>query len=177
MPFTDGSVENYNVVYKTHLNKYLIGTKFFIGREFNIFKFFITPQIGAIGFNSTVKYPNFYKPTSNGTYPNTLKQFQHSGCTVYGGQIGFELHLNNLLRKTQTNDHRIQISVNLLQSFSTLKYINLKNIKENVDVSVELEANNLIFPNNEIIYNSIYSEYYKTKLKMWGIHIGYIFVF
>ena len=178
MPFTDGSVENYKDYYKTHLNKYLLGTKWFIGREYTIFKFFITPQIGVVSFNSTLKYPNFYKAkNSSGDYPDIYKKFQRSACTVYGGQIGFELHINNLLRKTQNNDHRIQCSFSLLESFSTLKYINLRNVQDYPNESNLSPEELLIFPNNEIIYNSISTEYYKTKLKLWGIHIGYVFVF
>jgi hypothetical protein len=174
--FTDGTTKTYYTHYDSRVNKYVIGTKFFTGYEFSPFKFFITPQLGVLNFNTKIDYPDLYHYQDNTTeFKRITKKFQHSNCSFYGAQIGVEIHLKNLLKKATRNDNRIQLSVNMIQSFSSFKYINLNKTQAYTDASKELGIDQLVFPNNETIDNPIYAENYNTKLNMWGFHIGYIF--
>ena len=175
--FTDGTTKTYNTYYKSNVNNFLIGTKFLSGHEFSAVKFFATPQIGFFNFNTKIDYPNLYEYEENTTdFKRITKKFQRATTFAYGLQLGMEIHISNLIGKEDPkHDNRILLSVNLTQSFSDFKYINLNNTSEYTDASQTLGIDQLVFPNNPTIDNPIYAEKYNTKLSMWGIHIGYIF--
>ena len=169
---------NYSINYRTHFNTYLIGVKWTIGKDYHILNGFITPQIGLASFNTTMNYPDFYHDHDHDNdFDYKTTKFQRSIIPVYGARVGIELSLNNLFKKSNKNDDRIQISVNYLRGFTDLRYINLNNVNVQPSEGGRFTPETLNFPKNSVVTQTNFAELYKTKLSLIGIQIGYIMRF
>ena len=186
----------YDIDYETRFNKYLIGTKWVFGGDFRKIQPYITPQIGYVGFKTKYSYVDFDHPVTK-----TVNQYggdgdsddpiigtkqvttvsdktiisQKSGVCVYGGQIGVELSLSNILHKSKVNDDRFIISATYLQSSQTLSYTNMDYLRH-VAVN-ESNQSTINFPTNSTINEPASTAVYHTKMMIWGINVGYVFNF
>lgn len=187
-----GYLYNYNLSYKvnyeTYFNTYLIGAKFQTGTEYSLIRWFVTPQIGLASFNSKYStvdlnnpFGNYYQQHSRyndwdaDDIVYTTNRFQHTLCFAYGLQAGLELSINELLNKSSNIDNRIVISGNFLTGSKDFSYINLDNLRM---VNVGPEASGILnLPSNSSMNVTACTPVNTSRLMIWGIQIGYIFVF
>lgn len=182
--FGNGDKTSVNVKYNSNMHKVLFGTKFQIGNEYRLMNFFITPQIGAAFMNSRIyiEDPN----TQEGECKALESSHPHrSKVGVYGGEIGTQI---NLGRKAGGFNHRINLSVNFLNGFKPVDYINVKYMKDephgvsgndpmnhgNSDRDLDATFINVT---TKATHNHKIAELYNTKYQMWGFSIGYTIVF
>ncbi len=165
--------------YTTNMEKYLIGTKFVTGNDYSLFRFYATPQAGALMFRSTATY---YQPIyDNGDvkdidgWSTKHDRFQHSFSGVYGGQIGAEISLNRMFNLHTTHDNRLIITGSFLKGNNNMSYINLDNVR---NVNVNSDNQNVInLPNNSFLNKTASTEVNHTNFMMWGVRVGYVFNF
>ena len=187
-----GYLYNYNLKYKvyytTYFNTYLLGAKFQSGDEYSLFRFYATPQLGLVTFNSSVSAPDLNQPFGTTSQQNSKyndwdeddivynsKRFQHTLCTAIGGQVGVEISINNLLGKSQNMDNRLTISGSFLTGCKDFTYLNLANIR---NVNVNASATDIMnLPNNSSMNVVACTPINQSRLMLWGIQLGYIFMF
>lgn len=164
-----------NSTFKSKFNKYLLGTKFLIGRDFRTIRGYITPQIGLASFKTSNSY-KFNDP--NNETQESRKIVQRDLTSVYGIEIGTEIILNDLFSKIQGDfQHRITISASFLQGFNRISYTNVKNVFDvnMVENNEEFITNpSFVYLPNDYIYENYMTEIYRTKLSAWGLNVGYI---
>jgi hypothetical protein len=160
--------------YNNRFNKYLLGTKWFIGYDFRTIRAFITPQIGLANFRTATSI-NFNAP--NGKDNQFHKVAQRNMNPVFGIEIGTEIILNNVFKSIKGNyKHRIQLSASFLRGFNSFSYTNVNDMFDANTVTNDQLKENTTYINlpNDYVYENYYTELYKTKLSMWGINIGYV---
>ncbi|MBI1836137.1 MAG: hypothetical protein HYR91_02610 [Flavobacteriia bacterium] len=175
--YNNSPATNVHAEFKSRFNKYLVGTKWLIGYDINTFRGFVTPQIGLANFRTISSY-NFDDPNSQNHSGH--KVVQRNLNPVYGLEIGTEIILNNIFKKKITGNtkHRLLLSVSFLQGFGNFSYCNVNNMfdvnaLDHNGVVIKEESIYTALP-NKYIYENYYTEVYTSKLKMWGINIGYI---
>ena len=179
---------NYKVNYNTYFNSYLLGVKFQTGNEFSLIRWFATPQFGLVSFNSKYSTVDINNPFGNYAQQHskyndwdaddivyTTNRFQHELCFAYGLQAGLEFSINELLNKSANVDNRIVLSGNFLTGCSDFSYINLDNLRF-VNVSPST-TDFLNLPNNASMNVTACTPINTSRLMLWGIQLGYIFVF
>ncbi len=169
---------NVHSSYASKFNKYLIGTKWLIGYDIHTIRGFITPQIGLANFRTISSY-NFNDPNSK-NYSGKHVDLRNLGG-VYGGEIGFEILLNNVFKKKMSSNvkHRLLVSGSILRGFTTFQYTNTNYMQDlNTASHLNGDANSLyIYLQNKYSYANNVTEVYSSKLFMWGINIGYVINF
>jgi len=187
-----GYLSNYNykytINYTSYFNSYLIGLKFETGNEFSVVRLFATPELGLISFNSKYStidannpFGNYYQQHSkyNDWDEDDIvyhtKRFQHELCYAYGLQAGIEISINKLREKSKNTDDRLVLSGGFLRGCKDFTYLNLANIREvNVSPSATDELN---LPSNSSMNVAASTPINITRFMMWGIQLGYVFVF
>lgn len=169
-----------NSDFRSRFNKYLIGTKWLIGYDFRTIRAFITPQIGLANFRTISSY-NFDDP--NNQNQTGRKLAQRNMNPIYGIEIGTEIVLNDIFKKkiTGKTKHRLLLSASFLQGFGNFSYCNVNNMfdanaLDHNGVVLNDEATYIALP-NKYVYENYYTELYTSKLKMWGLNIGYVINF
>jgi hypothetical protein len=178
----------YKVNYNTYFNTYMLGAKFQTGNEYSLIRFFVTPQVGLVSFNSSVSAPDINNPFGSYSQMHSKNndwdeddivynssRFQHTLCMAAGGQLGVEFSINEMLGKSQNMDNRLVISGNFLVGCNDFRYINLEHIR---NVNVNAAATDILnLPTNNSINVTACTPINQSRLMMWGIQVGYIFVF
>ncbi len=167
--------------YKSGQQKYLLGSKIMIGKEYRSFRGFATPQIGILRMRSKTLVKYWDGSTNwgdNNTNDDGSKQVSKTpvkqSSFVYGGEVGFELGLQTLFKKETNDNFKLQLSASFLRGFKEYQYANVDNMvgsehfgDEGVDFSKYVLMSH---PNAEEIR---YVELFKTPLQFWGINLGF----
>lgn len=187
-----GYLTNYNlkyhVNYDSYFNSYLLGAKFQTGHEYSLIRLFATPQLGLISFNSKYSTVDLNSPFGSTAQQNSkyndwdeddivysTKRFQHELCFAYRIQAGLEISINELFNKTNNIDNRIVLSGSFLTGCKDFNYLNLANIRE---VNVGPAATEILnLPNNSSMNVTACTPIYNSRIMLWGIQLGYVFVF
>ncbi len=178
----------YHVNYDAYFNTYLLGAKFQTGHEYSLIRWFATPQLGLVSFNSKYSTVDLNSPFGNAAQQNSkyndwdeddivysTKRFQHELCFAYGLQAGLELSINEMLHKTSSVDNRIVLSGNFLTGCKDFTFLNLANIRE---VNVSPSTTDILnLPNNSSMNVTACTPINTSRLVLWGIQLGYVFVF
>ena len=178
--YDNNPTTNVHSEFKSRFNKYLIGTKWLIGYDIKTIRAFVTPQIGLANFRTISSY-NFNDPNSQNQTGH--KVAQRNLNPVFGLEVGTEIVLNNIFKKkiTGKTKHRLLLSASFLQGFGDFKYCNVNNMfdanaLDHNGVVIKEDAIYTALP-NKYIYENYYTEVYTSKLKMWGLNIGYVINF
>lgn len=174
---------NVTFKFKSKMNKYLFGVKYHIGYDFRTLRGFVTPQFGFVTFKS--KNSHTY-PTSNSSSNSNSQSGNYlamlNATAVYGGEMGLELDLNALFKKSlkQTIQHHIFISTSFYKGLKEVKYTNVNNLQSvsegiDPDSGIILEDHSTYVAFNDKVFTiDKLTNIHTSKFLMWGIHIGYI---
>lgn len=166
--------------YKSGYQKFLLGTKLMLGKDFRAIRGFATPQIGLIRMRSktTVKYWDGSTNWNNDdTNDDGSKQVRKTAIKQtsfgYGGEIGVEFYLQQLFKKSDADNFRLQLSGSFLKGFKEFRYANVDDMvgpehfgDEDVDFGNYIMVSH---PNAEEIN---YVKIEQSPLQLWGINIG-----
>jgi hypothetical protein len=161
--------------YSSELNKFLLGSKWLIRHDFRTFRAYATPQIGLVTLK-TLNGHSYDDPNDE----NHTKSFtsQRNTKSVYGGELGFEIVLNDLFKNKmkKNNTHRVHISATFLRSFKEVGYTNVNELINQYSLTEEqVNSGNYVHMKNDLFVDDYALEVHQAKLAMWGINIGYIF--
>jgi hypothetical protein len=159
--------------YSSELNKFLLGAKWLIRHDFRTLRFYATPQIGFVSLKTLNSY-TFQDPNDNDISDNfTSHRSVHS---VYGGELGMEIILNDIFKMKKKNTHRVQMSFTFLRSFKPVHYSNVNELISEYSLTEDQLSSGKYFPmKNDYFYDDYMLELHKAKLSMWGINVGYIY--
>jgi hypothetical protein len=166
--------------YKSGYQKFLLGPKLMLGKDFRAMRGFATPQIGLIRMRSktTVKYWDGSTNWNNDdTNDDGSKQVSKTAIKQtsfgYGGEIGVEFYLQQLFKKSDADNFRLQLSGSFLKGFKEFRYANVDDMvgpehfgDEDVDFGNYVMVSH---PNAEEIN---YVKIEQSPLQLWGINIG-----
>ena len=187
LPFT----HNYSANYTTHLNKFLIGTKWVIGNDYRDYNVFITPQVGFMNFNATLSYDDVDHPYWSNSRYNDYDQddvqfhshrdkFFRSNVFVFGGSTGVSFNMNDFFGLNSKVRQRLflrgsfYMSMPKKFSYTNMNYV-LDQNNSNSIIDQRLEYRTL--PNNSNVNEIGQYPILVNQLMLWGIQIGYTFVF
>jgi hypothetical protein len=165
--------------YSSGYQKYLLGTKFMIRRDFRAIRAFGTPQIGLLRMRSKViiNWTEDGTVDENGLGPNEArKTFMAETGFVYGGEAGIEIAIDKLL-KIPSDKHVFRLVL-------TGSYIMSNNEYQFADVDKMISTPTL--PDNGLTYvqsshpkqwEEFSTEVYSSPLALWGINVGLIINF
>jgi len=182
--FTNGDITNVDINYKSAINKVLLGAKISTGHDLSTFRVFAKPQFGSVTMKSKIRIAD--PEDEDDCRPLEKKTTQRYNGFVYGGEIGFELSLNQLFRNFKGDEqHRLIISADYLLGINPFEYVNVNYMQSGeVDHSNHVttdgtreitgEFKNMTTQN---VHEHKIAELYLTKFNMWGINVGYVFNF
>jgi hypothetical protein len=166
--------------YKSGYQKFLLGPKLMVSKDFRAIRGFATPQIGLIRMRSktTVKYwDGSTNWNNNDTNDDGSTQVNKTAIKQtsfgYGGEIGAEFYIQRLFKKSETDNFRIQLSGSFLRGFKEFRYSNVDDMvgpehfgDEGVDFGNYVMVSH---PNAEEIN---YVKIEQSPLQLWGINVG-----
>jgi len=166
--------------YKSGYQKFLLGPKLMLGKDFRAIRAFGTPQIGLVRMRSktTVKYWDGSSMwTDTETNDDGSKQVSRTAVKQtafsYGGEMGVEVSLERLFRKSDADNFRLQLSGSFLRGFKEFRYSNVDDMvgPDHFDNDGVDFANYVLVshPNAEEIN---YVKIERGPLQIWGINLG-----
>jgi hypothetical protein len=174
--FTDGSTTVTDVNYSSGMSSYLLGGKVMVGKELWKVRGFITPQIGLTKLRSRIYIEDPQDEDNCKPLENRVTQKFTGG--VYGGEVGFEIDMGQLLYGNEPYTHKLVLTMNFLGSFNHMNYVNIKHMENEVhDPTVIHEDRDINATFVNVGSNSLHehkiAELYHTPLNFWGFTIGY----
>jgi hypothetical protein len=165
--------------YASGYQKYLLGTKVMVGKDFRKVRAFVTPQIGLLRMRSRaiINWTEDGTVDDNGLGPNEArKNFVAETGFVYGGEAGVEIAIDKLLKiPSDKQVFRLVISGSYIMSSNEYQYAD-------VDKMISSAA----VPDNSLNYvQSSYpkqwekysAEVFSSTLALWGVNVGLIINF
>jgi hypothetical protein len=187
--FGNGSQTTTTVTYKSNMHKVLLGTKFFLGNDYQAVRPFITPQAGAVFYRTNIRIAD---PTdTDDCKPLERKTTQHDAGFVYGGEVGAEIALDRLFKgMSSENRHHLTLSASFLKGAGLFEYVNVRYMEDEVHGAMpegehagheaadgrDINATFINVSTNALHEHKI-AELYRTSLQYWGLNIGYTFTF
>lgn len=160
--------------YASGYQKYLLGTKFMVGKDFRKVRAFGTPQIGLLRMRSkvTINWTEDGTVDQNGMGPNEAHRtvIAETGF-IYGGEAGLEFAINKLLKvPAEDNVFRLVLSASYLMGTKEYSFAD-------VDHLISTPA----LPDNGLTYiqashpkqwEQYSTEVHSSSLAMWGVNVG-----
>jgi hypothetical protein len=175
--FTDGTQTRTDVHYNSNLNKYLIGARVMMNRDFRPVRTYFTPQIGLATMKTKIVIDD--PQDTDDCQPLDRSTRQRNTGFVYGGELGIELALDRVFKKIETaGAHKVFVSTSFLSGFKHFEYVNVAYMKDEVhDMNTHPESGDVTASFINVTTNNIHehkiAELYHTPLRMWGINVGY----
>jgi len=165
--------------YVSGYQKYLLGTKFMVGKDFRAVRAFGTPQFGLLRMRSkvTINWTEDGTLDENGQGPNEARSkiVAETGF-VYGAEAGIEIGIDKLLKlASDKNVFRLVLSGSLLMSDNEYEYADLDRMVS----KTALTDNNTthIQASHPKQWEEYSTEVYTSSLALWGVNIGLIINF
>jgi hypothetical protein len=165
--------------YNSGIQKYLLGPKIMIGREFRNIRGFATPQVGLFRMRSktTVTYwdgtGTFWNNEDNNENSKTAhKTALKQTSSVYGGEIGAEISLDKLFNiDGDKNTIVLVVSGSFLRGFKDFTYADVDKMLRPDELGDDDPTDYILIshPNVDEIY---YVKPLSSALQMWGVNIG-----
>lgn len=180
--FGNGNTTETSVSYTSSLNKTLLGSKFIISNDFRPLRIYLTPQAGIAAMRSKIYVAD--PQDEDDCHPLEKRTVQRDLGFVYGGEIGFQLDLQRLIKCVSVeNRSHLNVSFSFLTSPEMYDYVNVKHMQDGhlddhsgADGSRDLTSKFINVTSNSIHEHKI-AEVYRTKFQVWGINVGYTLTF
>lgn len=168
-----------DVTYKSGYQKYLLGSKIMVGREFRKIRGFATPQIGLLRMRSrtsvtyydgTVNWSDENDDGSENAFRTAVKQ---TGW-VFGAEAGMEISIQRLIKPdTDKNTFRLLISGSYLGGFSKYIYADVDEMINASQLPDDAAAlTKYVQMSHPQIWEDKYTKLIESALQMWGINVG-----
>lgn len=165
--------------YNSGMQKYLLGPKVMLGKEFRKIRCFATPQFGLYLMRSktTVTYwdgtGTFWNNDQNDDVSKTANKTTVKQMSwVYGGEIGAEISLDKLLKvKGDKNTFILVLSGSFLRSFKEFTYADVDKMLHQDELEDDNSSDYILMshPNVDEIY---YVKPLTSMMQMWGVNLG-----
>jgi hypothetical protein len=167
--------------YSSGFQKYLVGPKVMVGKEFRKVRGFVTPQIGLFRIRSktVVKYWDGTGTVneSNDGSKQANRTPNHQTGFVYGGEVGVEISLDKLFKiKEEKNMFNLVVSGSFLRSFKNFSYTDVANMLTQSELGDE-NPNQYILMSHPNVDEVKYVKTYNSLVQLWGVNVGMNFNF
>lgn len=165
--------------YSSGYQKYLLGTKFMLGKDFRTIRAFGTPQIGLLRMRSRViiNWTEDGTVDENGLGPNEArKTFMAETGFVYGGEAGVEIAIDKLLKIPSENHiFRLVISGSYIMGTKEYSFCDVDRLIS----TPTLPDNNLTYiqASHPKQWEEFSTEVHASPLALWGVTVGLIINF
>lgn len=165
--------------YSSGYQKYLLGTKFMIGRDFRMIRAFGTPQIGLLRMRSKViiNWTEDGTVDENGLGPNEARRtFVAETGFVYGGEAGIEIAIDKLLKiPSDKQVFRLVLSGSYIMGTKEFSYSDVDNLIS----TPSLPDNNLTYlqASHPKQWEEFSTKVHSSQLALWGVNVGLIINF
>jgi hypothetical protein len=165
--------------YMSGYQKYLLGTKFMLGKDFRTIRAFGTPQIGLLRMRSKViiNWTEDGTVDENGLGTNEArKTFVAETGFVYGGEAGVEIAIDKLL-KIPSDNHvfRLVVSGSYVMSNNEYQFADVDRMISTP--SVPDNGNTYVLASHPKQWEEFSTEIHSSPLALWGINVGLIINF
>ena len=164
--------------YKSGYQKYLLGTKFMLGRDFRAIRGFATPQIGLLRMR-TRNVVTWYDGSTVGDQNSDGAEHAYRTAVkstgfVFGGEIGTEISIQQLIKpESDKNTFRLLLSASFLRGTSTYRYADCDEMVDPTSITdQDVQSNNYILMSHPQLWESKYGKVYSSPLQLWGINVG-----
>lgn len=165
--------------YKSNYQKFLVGAKAMIGKDFRTFRGFATPQFGLMRMASKtiVKYwdgsNNNTNENSDGSSQVSKKAISQTGF-CYGGEVGLDIAVQQLFNKGKENNTiKLHLSGSFLRGLKEYSYAHANKLLNPEQFNDEgSNQTNFVLISHPNVDEVKYTEVYKSALQLWGINLG-----
>ena len=165
--------------YVSGYQKYLLGTKFMLGKDFRAVRAFGTPQIGLLRMRSkvTINWTEDGTVDENGLGPNEeRKTFLGETGFVYGGEAGIEIAIDKLMKiQSDKNVFSLVLSGSYIMSNNEYSFADVDKMISTT--AVPDNNSNYILASHPKQWEEYSTEVHSSPLALWGVNVGLIINF